>query len=214
MAGFIILFFVISFVGRKIINQITPFTFIGSIVIGELLGNGVYEEHVTILEIIYSICLWGLLLFIVEFLERKFLAFRGFVLGKPSALIENGKVNRNELKKCRMNINQLQSMLRQNQTFSVREVAYCYLESNGSLSILKKTQYQNTTQQDFNFPKKPVYVPVTLIRDGKVLKDELQDIGFDEIWLKKQLASHNISKYKEVFLAEWLEGDGMFVQKI
>ena len=199
MAGFIILFFVISFVGRKIINQITPFTFIGSIVIGELLGNGVYEEHVTILEIIYSICLWGLLLFIVEFLERKFLAFRGFVLGKPSALIQNGKVNRNELKKCRMNINQLQSMLRQNQTFSVREVAYCYLESNGSLSILKKTQYQNTTQQDFNFPKKPVYVPVTLIRDGKVLKDELQDIGFDEIWLKKQLASHNISKYKEVF---------------
>lgn len=214
LVGFIILFIIISFVGRKIINQITPFTFIGSIVIGEFLGNAVYEEHVSTLEIIYSISLWGLLLFIVEYLERKFLFFRGIVLGKPSALIKNGVIDREELKKCRMNINQLQSLLRQNETFSVREVAYCYLESNGSLSILKKSQYQKTTIEDLHLPEKTVHVPVTLIRDGKVLKDELKDIGFDETWLKKQLATHNISKYNDVFLAEWLEGDGIFVQKL
>ena len=37
-----------------------------------------------------------------------------------------------------MNLNQLQSMLRQSETFSIREVAFCYLEPNGSISILKK----------------------------------------------------------------------------
>jgi len=181
ITGFILLFIIITFVGRKIINQITPFTFIGSIVIGEFLGNAVYEEHVSILEIIYSISLWGLLLFIVEFLERKFLSFRGIFQGKPSTLIKNGVIDREEL--------------------------------NGSLSILKKPQYQKITIEDFNLPEKPVHVPVTLIRDGKVLKDELRDIGFNEIWLKKQLASQNVSNYKDVFLAEWLEGDGIFVQK-
>lgn len=210
--GFVLLFFVISFVGRKIINQITPFTFIGSIIIGELLGNGVYEEHVGILQIVYSICLWGFLLFVVEFLERKFFPFRGIVQGKPSALIKNGAIDRQELKKCRMNINQLQSLLRQNETFSVREVAYCYLEANGSLSILKKPQYQKTTREDFNLPIETVYVPVTIIRDGKVLKDELKSLGFDEIWLKKQLSSHKVSDEQDVFIAEWLEGDGLFVQ--
>ena len=214
ITGFVLLFFVISFVGRKIINQITPFTFIGSIVIGELLGNGVYEEHVSILQIVYSICLWGLLLFIVEFLERKFLSFRGIVQGKPSALIKNGIIDRQELKRCRMNINQLQSLLRQSETFSVREVAFCYLEANGSLSILKKSPYQKTTQEDFNLPKISVHAPVTIIRDGKLLKDELKDLGYNEVWLKKQLSSHNVSNYKDVFLAEWLEGDGLFVQKL
>lgn len=214
IAGFVLLFFVISFVGRKIINQITPFTFIGSIVIGELLGNSVYEEHVSILQIVYSICLWGLLLFIVEFLERKFLSFRGIVQGKPSALIKNGIIDRQELKRCRMNINQLQSLLRQSETFSVRDVAFCYLEANGSLSILKKSPYQKTTQEDFNLPKKSVHAPVTIIRDGKLLKDELKDLGYNEVWLKKQLSSHNVSNYKDVFLAEWLEGDGLFVQKL
>ncbi len=52
-----------------------------------------------------------------------------------------------------------------------------------------------------------------LYGDGKVLWDELKDLNFDESWLKTQLTSQGISDYKNVFLAEWLEGDGLFVQK-
>lgn len=63
-------------------------------------------------------------------------------------------------------------------------------------------------------PQKSVHAPVTIIRDGKLLKDELKDLGYNEVWLKKQLSSHNISNYKDVFLAEWLEGDGIFIQKL
>ncbi|WP_306437931.1 YetF domain-containing protein [Priestia megaterium] len=68
-----------------------------------------------------------------------------------------------------MNIRKLQPLLRQSETFSIREVAFCYLEANGSISILKKTKYQKTTQEDFNLPITPIYVPFTLIREGKVL---------------------------------------------
>lgn len=212
--GFFLLFLIVKFVGRKIIKQITPFTFIASIVLGELLGNALYDHKIGIGYIVYSMCLWGLLLFIVEILSQKFLLFRGFVEGKPAALIRNGVIDREQLKKSRMNINQLQSLLRQSETFSVREVAYCYLEANGSLSILKKPKYQKTTLEDFNLIGKPAYVPVTLIRDGVVLWDELKEIGFNEEWLKLQLLAHDVSDYKEVFLAEWLEGDGIFVQKM
>jgi uncharacterized membrane protein YcaP (DUF421 family) len=212
MIGFFLLFIIVKLVGKKIINQITPFTFIASIVLGELLGNAVYDHQIGAFYIIYSMVLWGGLLFIVEYLGQKFLAFRGIFEGKPSALIKNGKVDYEELKKNRMNINQLQSLLRQSETFSIREVAFCYLEANGSISILKKSKYQKTTQGDFNMSIKPVYVPVTLIRDGKVLLDELNDLGFNESWLKTQLKSQGISDYKDVFLAEWLEDDGLFVQ--
>lgn len=111
-----------------------------------------------------------------------------------------------------MNLNQLQSLLRQSETFSIREVAFCYLESNGSISILKKSKYQKTTREDFNLLDMPVFVPVTIIRDGVVLRDELIDLGFDEEWLKMQLAANGVKDYKEVLFAEWLEQDGLFVQ--
>ncbi|MFP7737286.1 DUF421 domain-containing protein [Priestia aryabhattai] len=212
ITGFFFLFIIVKFVGKKIINQITPFTFIASIVLGELLGNALYDRQIGVFYIIYSMGLWAILLFVVEYLGQKYLSFRGIVEGKPSALIKNGIVDREELRKNRMNINQLQSLLRQSETFSIREVAFCYLEANGSISILKKAKYQKTTQEDFNMSVKPVYVPVTLIRDGEVLWDEVKDLGFDEEWLRAQLSSQRISEYKTIFLAEWLEDDGLFVQ--
>ncbi|SDE80538.1 Uncharacterized membrane protein YcaP, DUF421 family [Priestia aryabhattai B8W22] len=212
ITGFFLLFIIVKFVGKKIINQITPFTFIASIVLGELLGNALYDHQIGVFYIIYSMGLWAILLFVVEYLGQKYLSFRGIVEGKPSALIKNGIVDREELRKNRMNINQLQSLLRQSETFSIREVAFCYLEANGSISILKKTKYQKTTQEDFNMSVKPVYVPVTLIRDGEVLWDEVTDLGFDEDWLRAQLSSQKVSEYKTIFLAEWLEDDGLFVQ--
>jgi len=214
IAGFFFLFIIVKFVGRKIINQISPFTFTASIVLSEILGNAIYEKRVGTLYIIYAMSLWGALLFIVEYLDRKFLFFRGIVQGKPIALIKNGVVDREALKKSRMNLNQLQSLLRQSETFSIREVAFCYLEGNGSISILKKSTYQKTTQEDFNMTPSAVYVPVTLIRDGVVLWDEVKDFGKDEAWLNQQLSSQGIFSYEEIFIAEWLEGDGMFVQTL
>jgi uncharacterized membrane protein YcaP (DUF421 family) len=213
VAGYLMLFIIVKVVGRKIITQVTPFTFITAIVIGEILGNALYDSQVSVSVIIYSMCLWGTLLLVVEFIGQKSLWFRGVVEGKPAALIKNGVIDREELKKNRMNLNQLQSLLRQSETFSIREVAYCYLEPNGSISVLKKAKYQKTTLEDFNLSGNPVHVPVTLIRDGKVLWDELKDLGFDESWLKKQLQSQNVSDYNEVFVAEWLAEDGIFVQR-
>jgi uncharacterized membrane protein YcaP (DUF421 family) len=210
--GFFFLFTIVKFVGRKMINQITPFTFIAAIVLGELLGNALYDHEIGVFYVLYSMTLWGALLFVVEYLGQKYLFFRGIFEGKPAALIKNGVVDREELRKNRMTLNQLQSLLRQSETFSIREVAFCYLEANGSISILKKSQYQKTTREDFNMPEEPVYVPVTLIRDGEVLWDEVKDLGYDESWLRMQLLAHGVSDYKAVFLAEWLEGDGLFVQ--
>lgn len=210
--GFLLLFIVVKIVGKKIINQITPFTFIASIVLGELLGNALYDDKIGLIYIVYSMCLWGLLLFIVEYLAQKSLFFRGKFEGKPAALIKNGVIDFDALKKNRMNLNLLQSLLRQSETFSIREVAFCYLEVNGSISVLKKPKYQKTTLEDLNLVGKPVFMPTTLIRDGEILWDEIKDLGFNESWLKAQLLSQKVSDYKDVFIAEWLEGDGIFVQ--
>ncbi len=61
--GFFLLFLIVKLVGKKIINQITPFTFISSIVLGELLGNALYDHQIGVSYIIYSMVLWGVLLF-------------------------------------------------------------------------------------------------------------------------------------------------------
>ncbi|MBP1913090.1 uncharacterized membrane protein YcaP (DUF421 family) [Lederbergia galactosidilyticus] len=210
--GFIMLFILVKILGKTIINQITPFTFIGAIVFGELLGNALYDEKVGIQYVVFSMILWASMLLFFEVLSQKSLKIRLISEDKPSVLIQNGIINREQLKKNRMNLNQLQSLLRQSETFSIREVAYCYLESNGAISILKKSQKQKVQQKDLNLPPQPIFVPVTLIRDGELLVDELVEIGKSKQWLTTQLKTNGIHDSRHVFIAEWLEGDGLFVQ--
>lgn len=53
--GFFLLFILVNYVRRKILNQITPFTFITAIVLGKILENALYDHKVEyfILSILY-----------------------------------------------------------------------------------------------------------------------------------------------------------------
>ncbi len=209
--GFLLLFFLVRVIGKKLMNEITPFHFISAIVLSELLGNAVYDEKIPLPHIFYTILVWGGLIFLVDYVALKFSYLKQRFEGKPSMVIRNGQIDYEQLKKNRMNINQLQSLLRQSETFSIREVAYAFIEANGSISILKKTPYQKTTQEDFNMSPQAVYLPFTLIRDGKVIKENLREINQDEHWLRQQLQMNEIYQIEEVLFAEWLEGDGLYV---
>lgn len=143
--GLILLFAVVKIAGKKLISQMSPFTFIAAIVLGELLGNALYDDHIHLWYIIYSITLWGAMLLLVEYASQKWLSFRLWSEGKPTLLIRNGVIDYEALKKSRLTLNQLQSLLRKHETFSIREVAFCFLEADGEISVLKQADHQKTT---------------------------------------------------------------------
>ncbi|MDP5274695.1 DUF421 domain-containing protein [Chengkuizengella axinellae] len=209
--GFLLLFLMTKILGKTSINQVTPFEFISALVLGELVGNAIYDEDIGFGYILFAVFVWGLLMYIAEMLELKFLKLRGFLEGNPSIVIRNGIVDRNELKKNKMSINQLQTLLRQKDVFSVHEVEYALLEANGTLSVLKKSLYATTTQQDLDMHPRPSYLPVTFIIDGEPLIDNLKATGFDENWLQDELKKINQNSVKEIFFAEWQQDEGLHV---
>ncbi|MFD1039526.1 DUF421 domain-containing protein [Virgibacillus byunsanensis] len=209
--GFFLLFLITKLLGKTTIKQLTPFDFISAIVLSELLGNAIYEENITMIHIIYTLFLWGILMIFMEKILLKHKGLRGFLEGNPSIIIRDGKIDRYQLKKNRMNINQLLSLLRQSEIFSVREVAFAILETNGSISILKKHKYQKVQVQDLQLPEKPEFLSTTVILDGEILLDNINGLGFDKTWLKNQLAANGIASNEEVLYADWLHNDGMYV---
>lgn len=110
-----------------------------------------------------------------------------------------------------MDINQLQLLLRQKDAFSIREIEYAILEANGTVSILKKSEYANPQNQDLKVPEKTVYLPVTFILDGEIIAENLKNAGRDEIWLRKELKKQGIDKIEDILFAEWLEEDSLYV---
>ncbi|HDR8399183.1 TPA: DUF421 domain-containing protein, partial [Bacillus cereus] len=151
----------------------------------------------------------------IEVITQKVRGTRRFFEGYPSIIIRNGKIDREQLSVNHLDINQLQQMLRQQKDiFSIREVEYMILEPNGNISVLKKSKYESPTINDLSLKHKPVYLPISLISDGKVVKDNLREAGFDEGWLYKQIKQKGITKFEDVLYAEWKTDDGFFCQEM
>lgn len=211
--GFLALLFSTTILGKIQISQATPFHFISALVLGELLGNGVYDEDITIFQILYTIFVWTLLMYIIELITQKFRKSRVFFEGNSSVIIRDGQIDYNELKKNRMDMDELLSLLREKGVFSIKEVEYAILESNGTISVLKKWEYEQPVNNDLNTSKKKNYLPLGVITDGEIIKDNLISLGFDEEWLFNQLELYKIKNIKEVCYAEWHQNDGLYISK-
>ncbi|MGE5558721.1 MAG: YetF domain-containing protein [Bacillota bacterium] len=210
--GLAVLFAITKILGKTQISQITPFDFISSIVLGELLVHAVYERSV--IFIVYSLTLWGFLIYGLEILGQKVLKLRAFFEGNPSIVIRNGKIDRRQMKINKLNINQLLNLLRQKDIFSVTDVKYAILEPNGSLSVLRNFKDNAPTREDFKMPAGEAYLPVALISDGQILWENLKDAGLDRSWLFEQLNSQGIKRPEEVYYAEWRQDKGLSVTLI
>ncbi|WP_163583151.1 DUF421 domain-containing protein [Gracilibacillus saliphilus] len=210
--GFVMLFILTKLLGKTQIRQLTAFDFISALILGELVGNALYDNEVGIRDIAFAILLWGALLYLTEIITQRFKKTRSMLEGRPSIVIHKGKLQREEMKKSKLDMNQLLHLLRSKDVFSIREVDYAILETDGTVSVLKKTGYQTPTRNDFNHPPEQVVLSFMLINDGEIITDSLREIGKDENWLKEELKKQEITSVQEVFYAEYEIGKNLYVQ--
>ncbi|MDM5226550.1 DUF421 domain-containing protein [Cytobacillus sp. NJ13] len=210
--GYIFLFIMAKLLGKTQITQITPFDFISAIVLGELVGNALYDQETGIPEIFFAVAVWGILIYATEILTQKFKRARKLLEGEPSIVIKKGKIVYEELKKNHLDINQLQHLLRSKDVFSIRECEYAILETDGTVSAFKKPLYSTPTIQDLHLPINMIELPVTLILDGEVIWDNLKSINWDETKLINEINNNGANNVKDVLYAEWKKGEALHVQ--
>ncbi|WP_139823707.1 DUF421 domain-containing protein [Thalassobacillus devorans] len=209
--GFFTLFFIVILTGKTAIYQLTPFHLVFVLLLGGFLENTIYVDDIGILSFLYAVGLWTLLMLGVEFLTLKIKSTRSILVGKPAIIIRDGIIDRNIAKKNKLDMNQILSLLRQNNVFSVREVKYGTLEPNGQISTLLKSKYQQPDKQDLNLPESFVDLPISLIIDGEVLWDNLSECGFDEEWLNNELTANGYNDKTKIFYADWRKSEGIHI---
>jgi uncharacterized membrane protein YcaP (DUF421 family) len=132
--------------GRRSISQMTvPHTVI-MIMMGTLLINPVKSKG--LLSTIGVGAVLILALIIIEFIEVKFNGFESIVSGKAIIIIENGQIHEKNLKKLRLTVDKLETLLRQSGITAISDVQYATLEVNGQLGYLLKKEKQPATKED------------------------------------------------------------------
>lgn len=172
--------------GKREIGELSIMDFIVSIFITDMVVMSIENYNESIWISLIPITVLTIIQMIFSYLSLKSKSVKDIVDGKPSVIINKGKVNFEEMAKQRYNIDDLLSQLRESSVKSIDEVDYAILETNGKLSIF-------LTQDD----KKRTY-PLPLILDGNIEEETLKQIGKNKFWLDKELKKQSI-RLEDIF---------------
>ncbi|QED48191.1 DUF421 domain-containing protein [Cytobacillus dafuensis] len=182
-----VLFIMTKILGKKQISQISFFEYVSGITIGSIAGEVIMGLDGNIGHGILAIGIFGLVTLSVGFISLKSNSFRDFVEGKGTIFIKDGKIMEDNLKKEKYSTDELTTLLRQKDVFSLADVEFAVLEPTGDLSILLKKENRPITPKDLNVKVANDKVPQTVIRDGHIVYDSLASAGKSLKWLTNEL---------------------------
>jgi uncharacterized membrane protein YcaP (DUF421 family) len=192
--AFILLWIFVQLLGKQTISQRTYHLYIASITMGTIAGNLAFNIKIKFLYFIIAIVIMSSIVFILNLIAVRNSRFRKWISGEPTTLIQNGQILEDSMKKMGYSLDSLKQALRSKDIFHLDEVECAILEINGSLSILKKPQYKNTTKQDLTSFTRSETIPVELVYDGKALYENLSKQNtYDETWLMNELKKRSLN---------------------
>ncbi len=200
------LFFITKLLGKKQLSKLSYFEYIVGIIIGDIAGSLSMDIEVSVLHGTTSLLIWTLVSVLLSYLSMKNKKVRDFVEGKARIFIKDGKILEGNLKKERFTIDELLEMLRKKSVFSVNEVEFALFEADGELSVLLKRDYRMVRPSELWLHLPEEKEPKTLIMDGEIINEMIDEVGKSEEWLRSYLLDKQV-EVEDVFLAQ-LHSDG------
>ncbi len=200
--SFFSLLILVRIMGKQQVSELTFFDYIVGITIGSIASTLSVQVNQNTLATLVGMVMWIVLPLLLAFLSLHNVWVRKMVEGEATMVIKNGKILDNNLAKVRISIDDLISQLRTQGVFNITDVEFALLETNGRLSIQKKSQKQPVTPGDLNIPTQYNGLPTNLIDGGILLMDALQSLNLSKAWLHHQLMKQNIRDISEVALAQ------------
>lgn len=167
------LFYLILILSTLYIFKLKEITILEIIILVIVLNIDLYSLY-TNLNIIYTFLLYILVIisyYLYLFLENK-------TIKENNILINRGIINFNNLIKENMNYNNLLFSLKKKGINNPGMVDYCIKKGNNLIVIPKNTIGE---------------YPISIIVDGKVIKDNLFSINKTREWLDKKIKDNNLS---------------------
>lgn len=170
--GFSVLLFLTRVIGKKQLGQLSIFTYITGIVIGNLAGGMIIQENIPISDGIIAMAIWSVLVYFVEYVSIKSSKIRVLLDGEPTIVIKKGQIMIEQLRKLRLNMDDLSMLL--NSVFSILDVEYAIMEPNGELSILKTPNKDQVIRQDLQIDASRIqYLQSEITSDGNIVHKNL-----------------------------------------
>ena len=187
------LIFCIRMMGKRQIGQMEPSEFAVTMMVANLATIPMENEGIPLHSgLVPMLTILGTELALSGATLRS-LFLRKLLCGKPVILIENGRILQENLRSTRVTLDELTGHLREKDVLDLRSVQYAILETNGNLSVFPFPSGIPAPARDPGIPPADRFLPVTVISDGQLLRQNLQYAAKDEAWVHKVLGEYRAS---------------------
>ncbi|MBV5121637.1 DUF421 domain-containing protein [Bacillus halotolerans] len=170
--------------GRKSISQMTLAQTVVMISIGTIIVQPIIET--SLWRTLVAASIFTVALILMEWLQVKANWMEKFITGKAKLVVEDGKLNIENIKKLRLTVDQLEMRMRLHGISSIKDVKNATIEANGQLGYELRDDKKPLTMGDF---KKMMNVPAPNTIQPEPDK---QDNIFEEL----KNTSHSAGKLK------------------
>ena len=195
---------VVRLLGKRQVGQLEPSEFVVTMLIANLASVPLEDWEIPVWGGLIPMGIVFLCERVLSLLCLKSIRIRRFLCGKPVILIENGHLLEENLRRTRVNLDELSGHLREQGVLAMETVQFAILETNGSITVFPFPEF---TPANEGPGAKKQELPYTVISDGRILTANLALLGRDEGWLRKKLHGKGLKPEQVLLMTATKSGE-------
>ena len=214
---YVLVLIVFRLMGKRQLGQMQPFELVLTLIIADLATIPMAENSVPVLHGIVPLLTLVTMHYLLTLLTRKSDTLNKVISGKPVIVINPNGVDYEQLKNLNISLDDLFEAIRSCNYFSIDEVQYAIVETNGTVNVLPKKDFSPLTVGDFNKTKltnelvkletDKTTIPVTIVSEGSIMQNNLKIAEVNENFINWVMQKTNTKKVKDILVLT-IDGNG------
>lgn len=197
---YLIVLIIFRLMGKRQIGQMQPFELVLTLIIADLATIPMAEVSVPVLHGIIPLLTLTVLHFIITLITKNSAMLSKIISGKPVIIINPKGLDYKAMKQLSLSTDDILSALRNCGYFNISQVQYAIMETNGKVSVMPKAEYAPATNGALKLDEEESFIPITLVSEGKIMKENLKVARIDEEKVNEILSENGAKKIKEVLI--------------
>ena len=200
--------FAIRLMGKRQISDMQPSELVVTMVISDIASLPMQNTSQPLLSGIVPVLVLVAMEVTVSVLMMKSRRFRKLICGSPVVVIADGRILQSEMKRLRLTVDDVIAQLRQQNIFSLDDVQYCIMETNGVLSVLEKPGKRVPNAEECGVKIADNKMEAVVVSDGAIIDSSVNMLpsGTEQI---NNILRKNHTDLKDVFIMT-LDGSGAY----
>ena len=199
--------------GKRQLGELELSELVVAVLISNIAAHPLQDIGIPLLNGVLPIAVLLSCELLISWLSLKSNKLRYLLFGKPSILINHGRIDQKEMKKNRFSLDELSEALRKKGITDLNTVRQAVLETDGTLNVLQYANCCPVTAAQLKLKIEERDLPITLISDGNVETTNLRLLGKDVPWLENLLHQSGLSEPQQVYLLTIDSLGGIYCQE-